>query len=292
MSARPPKRGGLSPSTIAVGAVALVVVVVVVIVGVKLTGGSSSSTGANGLKAPVDTPASAQVVSEVEHVPASVQDAVGSGGSNVLTAPSVKTGQPPLKLGSSPLPAAMYIGGEFCPYCAATRWALLMAFSKFGTFSGLEETTSSPWDVYPATPTFTFVHAHYTSPYVNFVPVEYLGQDTHGVNTHGILTPLTKAESHAYDKYDTVNGTQGVPFVDVGNKYLITSAPINPQLLDGKTQAQVASELTDAKLPMTQAIVGLGNDLIASVCALDGNHPGAVCSNAGVAKAAKAMGIS
>lgn len=293
VSTKGPKRSGLSPSTIAIGAVGLVVVVVVALIAVKLTGGSSTaSSGANGLHPPAVTAASVSVVNAVESVPASVQDAVGSGGSNVLTPPTVKTGQPLLKLGSSSLPAALYIGGEFCPYCAATRWSLLMAFSKFGTFSGVEETTSSPWDVYPATPTFTFVHATYHSQYVNFVPVEYLGQDKNGVNTHGILTPLTSAEQHVYDKYDTVNGSQGVPFVDVGNKYLVTSAPINPQLLDGQTQGQVAAQLTNSKAAVTQAIVGLANDLIAGVCSLDGQQPGAVCSNAGVHKAATALGIS
>jgi hypothetical protein len=33
----------------------------------------------------------------------------------------------------------LYIGAEYCPYCAAERWPLVMALSKFGTFSNLPQ---------------------------------------------------------------------------------------------------------------------------------------------------------
>ena len=29
------------------------------------------------------------------------------------------------------------MGAEYCPYCAAQRWAMIVALSRFGTFSGL-----------------------------------------------------------------------------------------------------------------------------------------------------------
>lgn len=32
-------------------------------------------------------------------------------------------------------PDLRYIGAEFCPICAAERWAMYVALSKFGTFS-------------------------------------------------------------------------------------------------------------------------------------------------------------
>jgi hypothetical protein len=268
-------------------AVVAVVVVVLVVVLVKVTGGGSSS-GANGLRPPAVTTASPAVLQEVENVPNSVLSAVGTGGSNAYP-PSVERHQPLLHLNGSSKPAALYIGGVFCPYCAATRWALLVAFSKFGSFSGVQETTSSPWDVYPDTPTFDFLHATYQSPYVNFVPVEYLSQDKDGVDTHTVLQPLTAAEQRVYSTYDP---QEGVPFVDIGNLVIFKSAPIDPQLLDGKTQAQVAALLRDPNSPMTQAIVGTANYMIAGVCAIDGGQPGAICTNSGVQAAAKALGIS
>ena len=41
------------------------------------------------------------------------------------------------------------MGAEFCPYCATERWSVVMALSKFGTFSHLVGTTSSSTDVDP-----------------------------------------------------------------------------------------------------------------------------------------------
>jgi hypothetical protein len=290
-----PRPSRLTPSTIAIGAVAVVVIIVVAIVAVKVTGGGNGSSGSNGVQPPAVTAASTSVLQKVENVPSSVQDAVGawqSVGAAGLTAPTVKAGQPLLKLGSSNLPAALYIGGEFCPYCAATRWSLLLAFAKFGTWSGVQETTSSPWDVYPSTPTFTFANASYQSQYVNFVPKEYLGQDKDGVNTHGTLQKLTSQEAKVYTQYDTVNGQTGVPFVDIGNKVMITGAPIDPQLLAGMSQQQVADELSNPGSDVTKAIVGTANALIAGVCNIDGQQPSAVCSDAGVQAAGKALGLS
>ena len=31
------------------------------------------------------------------------------------------------------LPEMLYMGAEYCPFCAAERWAMVMALSKFGT---------------------------------------------------------------------------------------------------------------------------------------------------------------
>lgn len=294
VSARAPRPSRLSPSTIAIAAVSLVVVIVIVIVAVKVTGGGSGSSG-SGLTAPKPFPASAKVLNEVESVPASVQDTVGawsSVGTSGLTGPSYKAGQPALTLPGSSAPGAFYIGGVFCPYCAATRWALLMAFSKFGTFTGVQETTSSPWDVYPDTPTLDFSKATYTSSYIDFKPIEYFGQDTTKVNSHPVVGHLTTQENKLYVKYDAVNGTTGVPFVDIDNQTFITGAPIDPQLLAGMTQAEVAGQLTNAHSQVTQAIVGTANALIAGICNADGQKPTAVCTNAGVKAAASAMGLS
>ena len=60
------------------------------------------------------------------------------------------------------------MGAEYCPYCAAERWALVMALSKFGTFTDLQGTTSSATDTNPSTPTFSFYGSTYTSKYLSF----------------------------------------------------------------------------------------------------------------------------
>ena len=35
-------------------------------------------------------------------------------------------------LTSNGKPEMLYIGAEFCPYCAASRWSMALALSRFG----------------------------------------------------------------------------------------------------------------------------------------------------------------
>jgi hypothetical protein len=104
-------------------------------------------------------------------VPAATFDAVGAG-----TAAGLDTvaGQPALTTGGKP--EVLFIGGEYCPFCAAERWALAAALSRSGTLSGLSLIHSSPTDVYANTPTLSFAKASYTSKYLAFVPVEWFGE--------------------------------------------------------------------------------------------------------------------
>ena len=34
-------------------------------------------------------------------------------------------------------PEVLCVGTEYCPYCAAQSWALIVALSRFGMFTGL-----------------------------------------------------------------------------------------------------------------------------------------------------------
>jgi hypothetical protein len=234
----------------------------------------------------VNVPAQASVVKAVTSVPASVADAVGLPPTTTVVPPTVKSGQPPLTINGKP--GAIFIGGEFCPFCAAERWAIIMAFSKFGTFSNLKETTSSPWDTDPSTPTFSFYGSSYTSPYITLDAVEHASNDHDGVGTSTELVPLTKQEANLWQTYDQ---SSGFPFLDIGNKALVTSPSYVPTVLAGLDQSDVASKLTNPKDPVTISIVGTANYLTASICAVTGQKPASVCSASIVGKAAKAMGL-
>src|ERR1700749_1723784 len=98
---------------------------------------------------------------QVTSVPAATFNAVGAGTAAGLNATS---GQPPLTANGKP--EVVYMGGEFCPYCAAERWALTAALGRFGTFTGLNLIHSSPTDVYPSTPTISFHGFGYTSKFL------------------------------------------------------------------------------------------------------------------------------
>jgi hypothetical protein len=282
--AGPPQR--FSPSTLAFAAVAVVVVIIVGFVIFKVTDNKKPSA-TPGISAPTVTPAPASLVSEVTGVSNSVISKVGLPSQDMVAPPTYKAGQPPLTIAGKP--GAVFIGGEFCPYCAAERWAIIMAFSKFGTFSGLQETTSSPWDTDPSTPTFTFVNAKYTSPYLTFSTSEHESNDTSGLGTRTTLQPLTSQESALWAKYDN---PEGFPFLDIGNKTFVLAPSYVPTVLSGLDQQDVASKLTNPKDPVTQSIVGTSNYLTAGICAITGQKPASVCSMPVVARAAKAIGLT
>ncbi len=161
----PPRR--VSGALLAWSAVGLVIVIVAVLVIVKIASNSTPNLSYT----PV-TAAPASVVSPVTSIPASVYNQVGVNSPTAqVTPPIVISGQPPLSIdGKSP--TILYYGAEYCPYCAAERWAMVAALSRFGTFSGLKITASSHTDVDPETHTFSFYGSTYTSPYINFVPIE------------------------------------------------------------------------------------------------------------------------
>lgn len=282
----------LSGPVLAWGSVGLVIVIVVVLVVVNSLGGSKPSSGPT----PV-TPAPASVVRDVTQIPASVFDAVGV---NIPSAaqpakPIVLSGQPPLTL-SGRSPAMLYYGAEYCPYCAAERWAMTAALARFGTFSGLDVTKSSGTDLDPFTPTFSYRDATYTSRYVSFFPIEQYTNVPAASGGYTVLQNPTSAEQKVITKYSSPTyvpgaqaGSVSFPFVDVDNKVLISGASYSPGILSGMSHAEVASSLSNPHDLVTQAIVGTANYITAAICASTGQQPAAVCTSSGVKAADRAL---
>src|SRR5690348_4622440 len=104
---------------VAAGAVGLVLVVFVVLIVVKLGGGGPAKTAAPAVS---DSATVAAVIQAVTTVPADVLDKVGAG--KVDSLPKVITGQPQLASGGKPL--VLYYGAEYCPFCAAQRWPVVV----------------------------------------------------------------------------------------------------------------------------------------------------------------------
>jgi hypothetical protein len=286
---------GRSGALIAWGAVGLVIVVIVVIVVIKATGGNSN---ANAAYTPV-TPAPASIVTDVTSIPASVYDAVGTGIPSRAqpNPPIVLSNQPPLTLGGK-TPAMFYYGAEYCPYCAAERWSMTAALSRFGTWSNLDVTASSHTDFAPATPTFSYRSATFTSQYLTFFPDE---QYTTTPNSSGFTTLQnpTKEEQAVLNKYSSPTfipgataGQVGFPFVDIGNVALISGATYSPLMLAGLSHNDIASHLSDPTNAVTQSIVGTANYITAAICASTKQQPTAVCTSSGVRAAATALKLS
>lgn len=203
-------------------------------------------------------------------VPASVLTQVGVGSSSPTVFRAV-TGTP---LTAGGKPEMLYIGAEWCPYCAAERWAMAVALSRFGTFSPLRGIHSSSSDIYPNTATVTFYHSTYTSNYLVFTPVE--NQDVN----HNLLQSPTAAQQALWTKYQPPGNTY--PFIDFGNR-VVTSVTYSPGVLQGLTWSQIAADLHNPSSPVAKGAVGSANLFTAAICNMTGNQPGSVCNAAPVA---------
>jgi hypothetical protein len=246
--------------------VVLAVVLVFIVIRINSSTPAASSTPVTGTALP------ASVSNNVTDVPVSTLDAVGPGSilKQVSKPVTAITGAPLTQGGK---PELLYIGAEYCPYCAAMRWAMATALSRFGTLSPLRGIHSSPTDVYPSTATLTFYKSGYQSPYLAFTPVE---NETVSKAPLQATTPEQQAIWERYEPNDT-----GYPFMDFGNKYMITVI-YNPQVLHGKTWAQIASALHDPSSPVAQSADGAANFITASICKMTDDRPASVCSSPAV----------
>jgi hypothetical protein len=273
---------------IASGSIVVVLAVVLALILVKLnSNGSPSSSGSSSASNGPTGSALAQVVGKVTSVPASTLDQVGSGGGSVTGKPKAISGPP---LTANGKPEMLYIGAEYCPYCAAERWAMIVALSRFGTFSGLSTIHSAAVDgagskePYPNTPTWTFYKSTYTSQYLTFTPVE--GQTNIPDKSNGFYTTLqtpTPAQQALINKYDAPpyvpSGDQGsIPFIDFGNKYVIAGASYNPQVLAGLSWSTIATDLSNPSSAVAKAVNGTANYITAAICKMTGNQPASACT--------------
>jgi len=186
---------------------AVVIVVAIALVIVLATGGDSSSNG------PKST---AELVAKVTSIKPSVFDAVGAGSASGTIAPISGEKQ----LTSAGRPRVVYIGAEYCPYCATERWAMVMALSRFGTFKNLGVSHSSGTDVYANTPTFTFHGSSFTSQYLVFDGVE---TETNIASGQGYTT-LDKPTSEERALISKFDNEPYVPTASAGSIPSSTSA--------------------------------------------------------------------
>jgi hypothetical protein len=263
---------------IAGGAVVAVLAVVVVLVVVRLAGGGTAKTAAP----EVTGSAAAAVARAATSVPADVLDKVGTGG--VTSLPSVIQGQARATDGGKPL--VLYIGAEYCPYCAAQRWPVVVALSRFGTFDGLKVSASAADDVYPNTPTLSFYGSTYQSDHLAFQGVETSTNKRSG-NGYAPLQQLTGAQQQLLTKYNAEpfvpkDSVGSIPFIDYANQAVGVGASYSPQLLAGKTPAEVAAAIADPASDISRSVAGSANAITALLCRITGDQPGNVCGSAGV----------
>ncbi len=220
---------------------------------------------------------------------------------------------------TSSKPTVLFISAQGSPYSAVERYVLAIALSMFGNFSRLYYGRSatdagnistflwnfssalfSPWNSTTSNPNVNssqfFTGAAYTSPYINFEPLELVGSVV--LNTPGILT-LEHDYSSLYNNvinysnygfhYASAFGYHndipaangfgianftfgGVPFIDIANKFVIGSENVNPGAifsnvgLYGSQEAILASLQAPVAQSFGEAALGAANVLAAEIC--------------------------
>jgi hypothetical protein len=194
-------------------------------------------------------------------------------GSNL---PKKVTGMPLTAYGK---PEVFYVGGDYCPYCAVTRWGLILALMRFGNFTSLEYMQSSPTDYAADTPTFSFTNASYSSTIVHFDGLELTNRSGGGIPGAN----LTAVEQLAYNRYA---GSGGIPFIDFGNTSVQSGASVSPVLIHRYTWSEIIRNISVPGSEMAQGIIGNADVFTAAICASNStiNATASVCKQPYVKK--------
>jgi hypothetical protein len=224
-------------------------------------------------------------------LPASVYDTVGvSSPTNPVTPPhptGSATQWQATSSGGATLPVVYFYGAEFAPYAAAQRWPVILALSRFGTFTQLGLMQSSNTTAFPNLSTFTLWDVGYQSKYLILQPVErYSSLNPTGAGYLSLQVPSAR-EAAAVSQY--APGSDTFALTDVANKYVLSGSSYSPAVLDGLSQDQIAGYLATPAAPLTQAVVTAANEISATICAVDHGRPGSVCQSRGVLEAAELL---
>jgi thiol-disulfide isomerase/thioredoxin len=271
---------------LAAGAVVVVLAIVLTFVIIKLN--SKPPTTSSASNGPTGS-ALTSLINEVTSVPASTLNAVGTGGGAITNTPIKINGS---TLTANGKPEMLYMGAEYCPYCAAERWAMIVALSRFGTFTGLSTVHSASVngagsaEPYPNTPTFTFAHAKYSSPYLTFTPVE-LNTNIPDPSTGGYTTldTPTSAQNALMTKWDnqpyipSSEPAGSIPFIYFGGQTMIVGTSVaQNQALQGLNWNQIAADLHNPNSAVAKAEDGEANYITAAICKMTGNQPASACT--------------
>ena len=255
----------------AIAAIGVVIVVVAVFVVVKLSGGGKTNVGT--IKA---GKGAAHTSGGIALPPAEYAK---------LTSPSLATLAAaayhyhhaqlvaPTPIKSFPIttagkPGIVYVGAEYCPYCATERWSMTLALSKFGTFSGLTQIRSNTTDPgIQHLATLSFYGSSYTSKYISFTPYELQSTQYKTLQT---APAKYLALSQKYEG-------GGIPLVDLDGQVFVLGAEYDPHLLAGLDQKQIIDQVATGTTVLSANMDANAGMLISNICKITQGRPGNVC---------------
>jgi hypothetical protein len=215
-------------------------------------------------------------------VPDSVLEAVGR--PHVVTSLKAIHGESTLNDGGKP--AFVYVGSGACPSCAFQQWALLVALSRFGSFSNLGQFVFPPMSTGTPLPlSWSFTGSTYTSASLTFDPADvspFATSTPQGVLLHS--ASLSRLQKQAIDGLEgPTPESQSLPFTDIANRFWDEGFPVTPSntwftLLEGLSLDQVAADLNDPASPVAQLIDGVANEMIGDICDVVGVKSAPMCS--------------
>jgi len=167
-----------------------------------------------------------------------------------------------------------FMGAEYCPYCAAERWAVVRALQKFGQWSGLNQTMSAARDEqFLNLPTYDFTEATYTSTHVEFVSRETKDREFKP------LQKLLKSEEKLVRKY---NPKKEIPFLLIGGRFMQIGSGFTPKIFIGHTFRQTETELKKTESEIRKIIDEEASYIAALLCAA--GIPPELCKETGLAE--------
>jgi hypothetical protein len=192
--------------------------------------------------------------------------------------PTGPNGRP---LTSGGKPEVLYVATEYCPYCVAQSWPLIVALSRFGQFSGLSVSRSPAFEGNPPVDGWTFYGSSYRSRYLAFLPVETYSNvlvnskaDPGNPLSYRPLQRLTPAEQAVFREFDRGRQT---PFTDFGGAATALGSDIIPTTLAGLTWSEIAADLRRPGTAAGASILFSANVLTYQLCQLTGDRPASAC---------------
>jgi len=239
------------------------IIAIIAIIGVSLTVGLYLAYNSGDPRAAVDgKPVSTEDLTNLRQAALA---AYGNPGQQYLSKVQNLTGP----AFSQVKPILVYVGAEFCPFCAVQRYSMIMALMRFGNFTGLEYMTSGLGD--GDISTFTFVNSTYHSNFIRFEPFEI--QD----RNHNSLQTLPTNYTSAFQQ----QGGGEFPFLNFNNKFYIHGSILDYGILSGMNQTQVISSIL-AVNQVGSELKQAANVITAIICETTHNTPALVCDNASI----------
>lgn len=151
-----------------------------------------------------------------------------------------------------------FMGAGFCPFCAAQRWAIVNALSRFGKWEGLVDDKSAGQDEkYLNVPTMSFAKAKYTSDVV-----EFIGRETADRN----FEPLQELDDKDYEVLDVYNPDQIIPFLLIDGRFTQIGAGFSPQLIENMSHEAVRAEMSKPDSSIGKVIQSEIDNITALIC--------------------------